>query len=148
MLFFLLKGLTDVDMDDPKIVYLEDALLIQEDMLPQLGIKVGILGHNRSDYDIVLSPYETEETEVTEEAITVSPFEIVETRRSVSLIKLAVSPTALAHAPSKSLSRIQQDRISLCRTGRTSKNKKIAAPRIRIRINQRLSSKRDRYVKT
>jgi len=135
-------------MDDPKIVYLEDALLIQEDMLPQLGIKVGILGHNRSDYDIVLSPYETEETEEMEEAITISPFEIVETRRSVSLIKLAVSPTALAHAPSKNLSQIQQDRISLCRTGRTSKNKKIAAPRIRIRINQRLSSKRDRYVKT
>jgi len=81
-------------MEDPKIVYLEHALLIQEDMLPQLGIKVGILGHNRSNYDIVLSSHEMEEPK--KELVTVSPFEIVETRRSVPLQKLAVGLTASA----------------------------------------------------
>jgi hypothetical protein len=83
-------------MEDPKIIYLENALLIREDLLPQLGIKVGILGHNRSDYDVVLSPYEAEETEELE--VAVSPFEIVETRRSPSLIKLAVGLAVLQRA--------------------------------------------------
>lgn len=50
-------------MHDPKIAYLKSALLTEEEKLPQLGIRVGILGHNRSNYDIMLMPSETEELE-------------------------------------------------------------------------------------
>lgn len=45
-------------MQDPKIIYLRNALLVDEEMLPGLGIRVGVLGHNRSDYDIMLMPCE------------------------------------------------------------------------------------------
>lgn len=60
----LRKGLMEIDVDrDPRITYLKNALLIEEDKLSQLGIRVGILGHNRSNYDIMLMPSETKEPE-------------------------------------------------------------------------------------
>ncbi|XP_011860123.1 PREDICTED: uncharacterized protein LOC105557487 [Vollenhovia emeryi] len=54
-------GVADIDLYHPKIAYLKNALLVDEEMLSQLKIKVGILGDNRSDYDIMLMPYESEE---------------------------------------------------------------------------------------
>ncbi|KAK0083829.1 hypothetical protein PV325_008149 [Microctonus aethiopoides] len=39
---------------DPRINYLKNALLIEEEKLPELGIKLGILGHPRVNYDITL----------------------------------------------------------------------------------------------
>ncbi|XP_036146145.1 uncharacterized protein LOC105840661 [Monomorium pharaonis] len=54
-------GVVDIDFHHPKIAYLRNALLVDEELLSQLGIKVGILGHNRSDYDLMLMPYESEE---------------------------------------------------------------------------------------
>lgn len=60
MFVFLFKGVVDIDIHYPKIAYLRNALLVDEEVLSQLKIKVGILGHNRSDYDIMLMPYELE----------------------------------------------------------------------------------------
>lgn len=76
-------------MDDPKISYLNDVLLLDEELLPELGIRVGILGHSRSDYDIMLAPAETEETA---ELKDISPLDsrLLETRKSVPLDKLLV----------------------------------------------------------
>ncbi|KAI4477905.1 hypothetical protein M0804_012385 [Polistes exclamans] len=53
-------GMIDVDRSDPRIDYLHNALLIDEEMLPKLGIKVGILGQERSNYDLMLMLIESE----------------------------------------------------------------------------------------
>ncbi|XP_014479726.1 PREDICTED: uncharacterized protein LOC106747011 [Dinoponera quadriceps] len=58
-------GVVDIAVEDPKIVYLRNALLADEEALPGLGVKVGILGHDRSDYDIMLMPIE-EQVDLTE----------------------------------------------------------------------------------
>lgn len=89
---FLFKGIVDIDMREPKIAYLKNALLIEEEMLPQLGIRVGILGHNRSDYDIMLMPNEVEE-EPTVEPTEINSFDkkILERRKSVLMEKISVS---------------------------------------------------------
>lgn len=69
----LLEGVVDIAVQDPKIVYLRNALLADEETLPGLGIKAGILGHNRSDYDIMLMPCEektpADSTEVDKRAV-------------------------------------------------------------------------------
>lgn len=49
-------------MYHPTLVYLKNALHVEEERLSKLGIKAGILGHNRSDYDIMLIPVEPEES--------------------------------------------------------------------------------------
>ncbi|XP_039304744.1 uncharacterized protein LOC105205610 isoform X2 [Solenopsis invicta] len=77
-------GVVDIDVHHPKIAYLRNALLVDEELLSQLGLKIGILGHNRSDYDIMLMPYEPEEKPA-------EPTEIekwLETRRSIFIPKL------------------------------------------------------------
>ncbi|KZC11241.1 PREDICTED: protein phosphatase 1 regulatory subunit 36-like [Dufourea novaeangliae] len=43
-----------------RIIYLQNALLIEEDKLHKLGIKIGILGENRDKYDLMLMPLEEE----------------------------------------------------------------------------------------
>ncbi|XP_063988252.1 protein phosphatase 1 regulatory subunit 36-like [Diachasmimorpha longicaudata] len=45
---------------DPRINYLKNALLADEENFLDLGIKMGILGHSRDDYDIMLMPLEDE----------------------------------------------------------------------------------------
>ncbi|EZA48529.1 uncharacterized protein LOC105285481 isoform X2 [Ooceraea biroi] len=96
----LLLGIVDLDAHDPKIIYLKNALLIKEEMLSQLGIRVGILGHNRSDYDIMLAPNETEEPA---ESMEISPLDskIMETRRSVPLDKLSEQIQKIKRLPSR-----------------------------------------------
>ncbi|KAG5347729.1 PPR36 phosphatase, partial [Acromyrmex charruanus] len=54
-------GVADIDIHHPKIAHLRNALLVDEEKLSRLGIEVGILGHNRSDYDIMLMPLKPEE---------------------------------------------------------------------------------------
>ncbi|XP_043793017.1 uncharacterized protein LOC122715149 [Apis laboriosa] len=49
--------------DDERILYLKYALIIEEDKLHELGIKVGILGENRANYDITLMPLEEKDEE-------------------------------------------------------------------------------------
>lgn len=49
--------------DDERILYLKYALVIEEDKLRELGIKVGILGENRANYDITLMPLEEKDEE-------------------------------------------------------------------------------------
>ncbi|XP_003705246.3 protein phosphatase 1 regulatory subunit 36 [Megachile rotundata] len=44
--------------DDDRILYLQNALLIEEEKLHELGIKIGILGDNRANYNIMLMPVE------------------------------------------------------------------------------------------
>ncbi|XP_067205540.1 protein phosphatase 1 regulatory subunit 36-like isoform X2 [Linepithema humile] len=80
-------GIVEIDARDPKIAYLKNALLIEEDKLSQLGIRVGILGHNRSNYDIMLKPSETEESELIE----ISMFEkkAMELRKSIPSDKIS-----------------------------------------------------------
>ncbi|XP_043255732.1 uncharacterized protein LOC122399249 [Colletes gigas] len=46
---------------DKRILYLQNALLVEEDKLHELGIRIGILGENKADYDIMLIPLEEEE---------------------------------------------------------------------------------------
>lgn len=94
LFIFPLEGVVDIDIHHPKIAYLRNALLTDEEMLSQLGIKVGILGHNRSDYDIMLMPLEPEEP--------VEPVEIglldrksLETRKSIFIDKISVSILSL-----------------------------------------------------
>lgn len=41
---------------DPRIVYLQTALLADEDKLAESGVKVGILGLSREDFDAMLVP--------------------------------------------------------------------------------------------
>lgn len=80
------KGIVDIDLHHPKIAYLRNALLVDEEMLPQLKIKVGILGCNRSDYDIMLMPYEPEEpAEPTEIRLLKKS---LETRKSIFVPKM------------------------------------------------------------
>ncbi|KMQ93636.1 39s ribosomal protein mitochondrial [Lasius niger] len=84
-----LIGIVDIDVRDPKIAYLKNALLIEEEMLSQLGIRVGILGHNRSDYDIMLMPNEVEEPTVEPTEINSFDKKILETRKSVPMDKIS-----------------------------------------------------------
>ncbi|XP_076165484.1 protein phosphatase 1 regulatory subunit 36 isoform X1 [Ptiloglossa arizonensis] len=48
------------DSSDERILYLQNALLIEEDKLHELGIRVGILGDNKAHYDLMLIPVEDE----------------------------------------------------------------------------------------
>ncbi|XP_076299723.1 protein phosphatase 1 regulatory subunit 36 isoform X1 [Lasioglossum baleicum] len=50
------------DVADERILYLQNALLTREDKLYELNIKIGILGDNRDNYDLMLIPLEEEET--------------------------------------------------------------------------------------
>lgn len=77
-------------MRDPKIAYLKNALLIEEEILSRLGIKIGILGHNRADYDIMLMSIEEEPT-IEPKEINELDKKILETRKSVPMDKIAVS---------------------------------------------------------
>jgi len=90
MLFVLpFKGVVDIDIHHPKIAYLRNALLVDEEKLSQLEIKVGILGHNRSDYDIMLMPHKPEEPiEPTE--IDLLKKKSLETRRSIFATKITL----------------------------------------------------------
>ncbi|XP_015591213.1 uncharacterized protein LOC107265857 [Cephus cinctus] len=54
-------GTVKLNTQDPRVIYLHNALLAKEESLTELGIKVGILGHPRSDYDIMLTPLEEEQ---------------------------------------------------------------------------------------
>uniref|UniRef100_A0A0C9QVB3 PPP1R36_1 protein n=1 Tax=Fopius arisanus TaxID=64838 RepID=A0A0C9QVB3_9HYME len=53
-------GLIAFQSRDPRVNYLENALLADEEDFLDLGIKMGILGHSREDYDIMLVPLEDE----------------------------------------------------------------------------------------
>ncbi|KYQ46633.1 Uncharacterized protein C14orf50 [Trachymyrmex zeteki] len=80
-------GIADIDIHHPKIAYLRNALLVDEEKLSQLEIKVGILGHNRSDYDIMLMPHEPEELmEPTETALLEK--KSLEIRKSIFVTKI------------------------------------------------------------
>lgn len=83
--------MADITIEDPKIIYLKDALLLDEEILPQIGIRVGILGHNRSDYDIMLMPIEQEQKPT--DSIEISPPDKkpVEMRESIVVDKIPVS---------------------------------------------------------
>lgn len=88
------KGIADIDIHHPKIAYLRNALLVDEEKLSQLEIKVGILGHNRSDYDIMLMPHEPEELmEPTETALLEK--KSLEIRKSIFVTKILVSVRSL-----------------------------------------------------
>ncbi|XP_050460440.1 uncharacterized protein LOC126856195 isoform X1 [Cataglyphis hispanica] len=77
-------GILDIDVrDELQIDYLKHALFIDEEMLSVMNIKVGILGQNRSDYDIMLMPYEEEK-----EPIEIDK-KILEKRKIVSMVELA-----------------------------------------------------------
>lgn len=45
---------------DQRINYLQNALIAEEHKLLEFGIKIGILGETRSNYDIMLAPLEEE----------------------------------------------------------------------------------------
>ncbi|KAJ8670134.1 hypothetical protein QAD02_001393 [Eretmocerus hayati] len=60
-------GLRDTDSEDPRIAYLENALLANEEDLPKLGIKLGILGLPRADFDILLIPQSSEDEQTKDE---------------------------------------------------------------------------------
>ncbi|XP_076667022.1 uncharacterized protein LOC143368324 isoform X2 [Andrena cerasifolii] len=51
------------DCNDERIVFLQNALLAREDELQRLGIKIGILGQNKADFDLLLMPQEEEQTD-------------------------------------------------------------------------------------
>ncbi|XP_071868504.1 protein phosphatase 1 regulatory subunit 36 isoform X1 [Bombus fervidus] len=55
-------GIED-NSNDERILYLKYALVAEEDKLHKLGIKVGILGENRTNYDILLMPLEEKNEE-------------------------------------------------------------------------------------
>ncbi|XP_011647801.1 uncharacterized protein LOC105433972 [Pogonomyrmex barbatus] len=80
----LLLGMIDIDLHHPKIAYLKNVLLVEEEMLSQLGIKVGILGRNRSEFDIMLMPYEPEEPA----KIDLFDKRLLETRKSIFVGKI------------------------------------------------------------
>lgn len=48
------------NVNDERILYLRNALMSKEDELHEWGIKVGILGENRDNYDLMLIPLEEE----------------------------------------------------------------------------------------
>lgn len=99
----------DINLHHPKIAYLRNALLADEEMLSQLEIKVGILGHNRSDYDIMLMPHEPEKPpEPTE--IGLPDERSRETRKSIFATKILVSVLSLAQK--FSLNGYAKDRMS------------------------------------
>ena len=53
---------------DPRINYLENALLGPEETFHENGIRIGILGQPRSEYDIMFMPADSEDsTEETED---------------------------------------------------------------------------------
>ncbi|XP_071868506.1 uncharacterized protein isoform X2 [Bombus fervidus] len=60
--YFSLIGIED-NSNDERILYLKYALVAEEDKLHKLGIKVGILGENRTNYDILLMPLEEKNEE-------------------------------------------------------------------------------------
>ncbi|KAF7990894.1 hypothetical protein HCN44_000699 [Aphidius gifuensis] len=49
-------GIIDAEFKDPRIVYLKNCLLAKEESLQSMNINIGILGHPRSNYDIMLCP--------------------------------------------------------------------------------------------
>lgn len=51
------------DSNDERVVFLQNALLAREDKLQRLGIKIGILGQNKADFDLMLMPQEEEQTD-------------------------------------------------------------------------------------
>ncbi|OAD60420.1 Protein phosphatase 1 regulatory subunit 36 [Eufriesea mexicana] len=53
----LTLGMQD-NSNDKRILYLQHALVVEEDKLHELGIKIGILGENKANYDIILMPIE------------------------------------------------------------------------------------------
>lgn len=68
-------------------MYLNNALFAEEELLPQLGIKVGILGQNRSNYDIMLNELQ----QPVDLAEIILDKETVEKRKSVLIEKISVS---------------------------------------------------------
>lgn len=50
--------MTEFESQDPRIIYLKNSMLAKEELLQDLGINVGILGHPRSNYDVILQPIE------------------------------------------------------------------------------------------
>ena len=58
-------------------MYLENALVAKEEDLPRLGIKVGILGLPRTDFDLLLIPQASEDDQI---IIDDAPVEKVEVR--------------------------------------------------------------------
>lgn len=63
-------GLGNAKSDDPRVIYLENAFLAKEENLSRLGIKVGILGLPRTDFDVLLIPNAGEEDQaITEDAV-------------------------------------------------------------------------------
>ncbi|XP_011496190.1 PREDICTED: uncharacterized protein LOC105360880 [Ceratosolen solmsi marchali] len=65
-------GLTNVKSPDPRIIYFENALLANEENLSRLGVKIGILGLPRMDFDLMLIPLINEDKQV---AIEETPIE-------------------------------------------------------------------------
>ncbi|CAD6231942.1 GSCOCG00001664001-RA-CDS [Cotesia congregata] len=53
-------GLINSESKDPRINYLKNALLADEENIQKLRVKVGILGHQRANYDITLVPIDGE----------------------------------------------------------------------------------------
>ncbi|XP_015116149.1 protein phosphatase 1 regulatory subunit 36 [Diachasma alloeum] len=60
-------GLIAFESRDPRINYLKNALVADEENFLDLGIKMGILGHSREDYDIMLTSLEDEKVVEEEE---------------------------------------------------------------------------------
>lgn len=54
MKIYFIIGIANFITQDPRIQYLEKALLADESKLREFGIKVGILGQPRIDYDVML----------------------------------------------------------------------------------------------
>ncbi|XP_017891799.1 uncharacterized protein LOC108632015 [Ceratina calcarata] len=57
----LALGIDATPDDDERIHYLQYALVAEEDKLEEFGVKVGILGENRANYDLMLMPIEEKE---------------------------------------------------------------------------------------
>ncbi|KAG7202655.1 hypothetical protein KM043_009830 [Ampulex compressa] len=64
----LALGIGNTDTCDERIIYLQNALLAEEEKLPKLGIKVGILGQNRTNYDVMLMLSEEDKFTAVKEA--------------------------------------------------------------------------------
>ncbi|XP_033217112.1 protein phosphatase 1 regulatory subunit 36-like isoform X2 [Belonocnema kinseyi] len=60
---FRLLALDVLNSKDPRINYLQNALLLHEEKLTEFGIEVGILGMPRSNFDIFLLPLKEGESE-------------------------------------------------------------------------------------
>ena len=45
-----------MNTNDPRIIYLQNALFLDEEKLPEYDIRIGILGMPRSNFDIFLLP--------------------------------------------------------------------------------------------